>query len=50
MSHPDYKSDPVLGQKVRDHLESIGLETPMTGLVNVPEEEKIACFKYNIEN
>ena len=34
MSHPDYKSDPILGQKVKDHLESIGLETPMTNRVN----------------
>ena len=45
MSHPDYKSDPVLGQKVKDHLESIGLETPMTDKVNMPEEQKIELIK-----
>ena len=41
MSHPDYKSDPVLGQEVKNHLESIGLETPMTEKVNMPTEQKI---------
>lgn len=41
MSHPDYKADPNLGQKVKDHLESIGLETPMTDKVNMPAEQKI---------
>ena len=45
MSHPDYKSDPVLGQKVKDHLESIGLETPMTDKVNMPAEQKIELIK-----
>ena len=45
MSHPDYKADPVLGQKVKDHLESIGLETPMTDEVNTDPEEKIATIK-----
>jgi GTP cyclohydrolase I len=45
MSHPDYKSDKDLGLQVRDHLVSIGLETPMTDLVNVSEEEKIAKIK-----
>ena len=48
MSHPDYKSDPVLGQKVREHLELVGLETPMTDLVGVDEKEKIAAIKDNI--
>ncbi len=41
MSHPDYKADPNLGQKVKDHLESIGLETPMTDKVNMPADQKI---------
>jgi len=41
MSHPDYKADPELGQEVKAHLESIGLETPMTDQVNRPTEEKI---------
>lgn len=45
MSHPDYKSDPVLGQKVQKHLEQIGLETPMTDLVGVDEKEKIESIK-----
>lgn len=48
MSHPDYKSDPVLGQKVKDHLESIGLETPMTDLVGVSDEIKINAIKADI--
>ena len=48
MSHPDYKSDPVLGQKVQKHLQQIGLETPMTDLVGVDEKEKIAAIKDNI--
>jgi GTP cyclohydrolase I len=41
MSHPDYKSDRELGQRVRDHLESIGLETPMTTAVLEDDEFKI---------
>jgi len=45
MSHPDYKSDPVLGQQVREYLENIGLETPMTDKVNVPTEEKVALIR-----
>lgn len=45
MSHPDYKSDKELGLAVRDHLVSIGLETPMTDLVNASEEEKIEKIK-----
>jgi len=45
MSHPDYKSDSALGQQVRDYLESIGLETPMTDKVNLPAEQKIALIK-----
>jgi len=45
MSHPDYKSDPILGQKVKEYLESIGLETPMTDLVNLDEKVKIAKIR-----
>jgi GTP cyclohydrolase I len=36
------KSDPKLGQRVHDHLVSLGIETPITDLVNVPDAEKIA--------
>ena len=45
MSHPDYKSNPELGLKVRDHLVSIGLETPVTDKVNADAESKIATIK-----
>ncbi len=45
MSHPDYKADPNLGQKVKDHLESIGLETPMTNRVNDAEELKLIAIR-----
>lgn len=45
MSHPDYKSDPILGQKVKDHLESIGLETPMTDEVHTSQDEKIKAIR-----
>ena len=41
MSHPDYKSDPELGLKVKEHLERMGLETPMTKLVNADMSVKI---------
>ena len=49
MSHPDYKSDPVLGQKVREHLERIGLETPMTNRVNDAEELKLIAIRGAME-
>ena len=45
MSHPDYKADPNLGQRVKDHLESIGLETPMTNRVNDAEELKLIAIR-----
>ena len=48
MSHPDYKSDPILGQRVREHLKSIGLETPMTSKVFDDTEDKIEKIKHNI--
>ncbi len=41
MSHPPHKANGELGQKVRKHLESKGLETPMTELVNRPAQDKI---------
>lgn len=50
MSHPSYKSDPDLGASVRDHLSSIGLETPMTKQVNLDEAVKIDAIKRNFEN
>ena len=49
MSHPDYKSDPELGLKVKEHLERMGLETPMTKLVNADMSVKIKnidCLLY----
>ena len=49
MSHPDYKSDPELGQKVREHLERIGLETPMTNRVNDAEELKLIAIRGAME-
>ena len=49
MSHPDYKSDPVLGQKVREHLERIGLETPMTNRGNDAEELKLIAIRGAME-
>ena len=45
MSHPDYKSDPKIGQKVKAHLESICLETPMTDRVNDKTENKIIAIE-----
>ncbi len=50
MSHPNYKSDPDLGASVRDHLASIGLETPMTKQVNLDEAVKIDAITKNFEN
>lgn len=50
MSHPLYKSDPELGAQVRDHLISVGLETPMTNKVNLDEKTKISAIKKNFEN
>jgi GTP cyclohydrolase I len=35
------KSDPKLGQRVHAHLVDLGIETPITELVNAPSEEKI---------
>ena len=45
MSHPDYKADPALGQKVKDYLMSVGLETPMTDRVNDKTENKIIAIE-----
>ena len=45
MSHPDYKADPALGQKVKDYLMSVGLETPMTVRVNANTENKIIAIE-----
>lgn len=42
MSHPKSKSNSELGAKVREHLISKGLETPVTELVNVDADEKVA--------
>lgn len=41
MSHPEHKSNKELGQAVRAHLVSKGLETPMTELVNRDAQSKI---------
>lgn len=36
------KCDPILGQKVHEHLLAIGVETPTTELLNrIPDEDKI---------
>jgi GTP cyclohydrolase I len=48
MSHPSYKSDPLLGQRVKEHMKSIGLETPMTSKVFDNTEDKIEKIKHNI--
>lgn len=45
MSHPEHKSNADLGQRVREHLVSKGLETPTTSLVDRPANEKIAAIK-----
>ena len=36
------KSDPQLGERVHKHLVALGIETPITDLVNEPDAEKIA--------
>jgi GTP cyclohydrolase I len=41
MSHPSHKSNPDLGAQVRAHLESKGLETPMTEQVSVDAADKV---------
>jgi GTP cyclohydrolase I len=48
MSHPEYKSDPALGQKVKGYLGSIGLETPMIAKVDLSEDDKISSIKEHI--
>ncbi len=35
------KSDPALGKRVHEHLVKLGLETPMTEMVNADDQEKI---------
>jgi len=45
MSHPIHKSDPSLGEKVHNHLLKVGLETPMTELVNADSDDKINKIK-----
>lgn len=41
MSYNPNKVDPVLGQKVHEHLVSLGLETPTTDLVQNNSAEKV---------
>lgn len=41
MSYQKTKTDPVLGQKVEEHLRSIGLQTPTTSLLHASPNEKI---------
>lgn len=36
------KTDPELGKRVFEHLKSLGIETPVTPLVNVADDVKIA--------
>lgn len=35
------KTDAALGKRVHEHLAKLGIETPITELVNAPEKEKI---------
>lgn len=50
MSHPVTKADASLGEQVHKHLVSIGLETPMTDLVTMlDEEEKILAIREKFE-
>lgn len=42
MSHPAIKSNSELGQRVHQHLVSVGLETPMTELASVDGKKKKA--------
>ena len=36
--HPDYKSDKVLGWEVHEHLQQLGIETPMIEPSRAPDE------------
>ena len=45
MSHPSHKSNSELGCRVREHLISKGLETPMTRLVDEPADTKIKTIE-----
>lgn len=50
MSYITDKCDPILGQKIHNHLLSLGLETPMTDLVHVDQATKIASIRENFRN
>ena len=50
MSHPSHKSDGILGNEVKEHLLSIGLETPMTGMVQRIEKDKITEIEGHFRN
>ena len=41
-------TDPILGKKVHDHLVKLGLETPMTDLVHVDDEQKMSTIKHHM--
>lgn len=41
MANRSSKSDPLLGQKVHQHLLAKGLETPITEMVHVSRDEKV---------
>lgn len=41
MSYNKTKSDPILGKKIHEHLEKMGVETPVTELVNKDAKYKI---------
>ena len=49
MSHPDYKADQSLGHLVRKHIQSLGLETPVTEAVLANEDDKIKSITAIIE-
>ena len=48
MSHPDYKADQSLGHLVRKHIQSLGLETPVTEAVLANEDDKIKSITKNM--
>lgn len=41
------KTDVELGKRVRDHLLSVGVETPVTDKIDVPDKKKLASIEKN---
>lgn len=44
------KSDPILGKQVQLHLVEKGIETPMTAMVEVDDETKLARIEENVRD